>query len=64
MRAQKRRELAFDDVPARRLLPTAVDGYREETLSALAARSVFATRIAGFGFQRNILIETHYSNSN
>ena len=62
--AQKRREFTLDDVRARRLLPASVYGDRDEALRALAARGVLAAFVAGFRFQRDVSIETHYSNSN
>src|SRR5215510_7799609 len=61
--AQKRREFALDYARARRLLTAAVDGDRDEALRALAARGVLAAFIAGLRFQRDVPIETHYSNS-
>src|SRR5262245_24402970 len=62
--AQKPRKFALDDARARRFLPAAVYGDRDEALRALAARGVLAAFVAGFRFQRDVSIETHYSNSN
>src|SRR5262245_65435880 len=61
--AQKRREIALDYARARRLLPAAVDGDRDEALRALAARGVLAAFIAGLRYERDVPIKTHYSNS-